>query len=78
MDPVIRPAWEPCVGSKDCLALLCPSGGDLLGAVRHASPAEGQAAGGPSAASRKRSGDRRLELQGASRAVAVPKASFHR
>jgi hypothetical protein len=23
MDPVIRPAWELCVGSKGCLAALC-------------------------------------------------------
>lgn len=65
MDPVIRPARELCVGSKDCLAVSCPSGGDLLGVVRRVSPAEGQTAGGPSAVCRKRRRDRRSELQGA-------------
>lgn len=64
MDEAIRPARELCVGSEDCLAALRPSGGDVLGAVRHASPAEGRAAGGPSAAATERSRDRRSELQG--------------
>lgn len=45
MDPVIKPAWELCVGSNDCLAASCPSGGDLLGVIKRVSPAEGKTAG---------------------------------